>query len=293
MRSIRGSRRPGPISPRASARQGRRPRASSRATARGRRRRRRRCAARPRPTRRSTPRRSRASASRSTRRPRKAGPGASSQPTAMSAGCRRTRSRAPGPRADAQGRGAAHAGVSRARRSSCRRSRRCRSAAGSRSRASTEPFAVTQRGGFVPARHLAPLDAQRERLRRGRRAIPRRALSVGRQDQLRHRLLGPGAARAHRLRHRLPARQRHAGARARRGARAMPTSPTCGAAISVLEGPCRDRARRRNAAARQRLPHGGRDRADRATRSRASAPPAASIDRALPAARFARRDDDQ
>ena len=41
-----------------------------------------------------------------------------------------------GPGADPQGHGAAHARVSRARRSSCRRSRRCRSAAGSRSRAS-------------------------------------------------------------------------------------------------------------------------------------------------------------
>ena len=50
----------------------------------------------------------------------KAGPGASSTATAMSAGCRPHACWRPA-RADASGHGAAHAGVSRRRRSSCRR----------------------------------------------------------------------------------------------------------------------------------------------------------------------------
>ena len=99
-------------------------------------------------------------------------------------------------------------------------------------------------GGFVPARHLAPLERRRAGFRRGRRALHRRAVSVGRQDQPRPRLLRPGAGRAHRVRHRLPARQRHAGARARRR-RHRADSPLCGAAIS-----CSGRAMWRSCATR-------------------------------------------
>ena len=48
-----------------------------------------------------------------------------------------------------------------------------------------------------------------------RRALPAHALSLGRQDEPRHRLLGAGADGADGRRHRGAARQRHAGARAR------------------------------------------------------------------------------
>ena len=74
-------------------------------------------------------------------------------------------------------------------------------------------FAVSALG-FLPAAHLAPTRDARDRFRRGRRALPRHAVSVGRQDQLRARLLRAGAGRAECLRHPLPARQRHAGKRA-------------------------------------------------------------------------------
>ena len=57
----------------------------------------------------------------------------------------------------------------------------------------------------------------RERFRRGRRAVRRHALSVGRQEQPRHRLFRPGADLADRRGHRLPARQRHAAGQPRQG----------------------------------------------------------------------------
>ena len=49
-----------------------------------------------------------------------------------------------------------------------------------------------------------------EGLRRGRRTLRRHALSLGRQELARHRLLRPRPGVADRRRHRLPARQRHA-----------------------------------------------------------------------------------
>ena len=150
--------------------------------------RRRRCAARPRPTRRSIPRRSRASASPSTRSTRKAGPGASSKPTAMWASCPRARCACPARRRPIRSRRCARWSFP-ALRSSFRRSKRSPLGAGSRSRAIEGPFAVTASGGYVPARHLAPLESSENRFRRRRGALPRRALSVGRQDQPRPRLL--------------------------------------------------------------------------------------------------------
>ncbi len=74
-----------------------------------------------------------------------------------------------------------------------------------------ERMAVTASGAYVPAAHLAPLRRIRSGFRRRRRALSRRALSVGRQDRARARLFGSRAGFARRLRHRLPARQRHAG----------------------------------------------------------------------------------
>ena len=139
-----------------------------------------------------------------------------------------------------------------------------------------------RRTGAARLRRLRAGAASRAARRRGtgfrrrRRALRRRALSVGRQDQPRHRLLGPGAGRAHRLRRRLPARQRHAGAGAR-GSRGRGRLDRPAARRSrVLEGPCRHRARRRDAASRQCIPHGGR-RPSRCgeARRRGSAHPAA------------------
>ena len=78
----------------------------------------------------------RRNASPSTRRSRKAGPGASSRPTAMSAGCRPTRLARRARRRRTRSRCRAR-WRSRDRTSSCRRRRRCRWARGSRSRGRT------------------------------------------------------------------------------------------------------------------------------------------------------------
>ena len=58
------------------------------------------------------------------------------------------------------------------------------------------PFAVTATNGFVPLRHLVDARSSRTRFRRRRGALPRRALSVGRENQSRPRLLRAGAALA-------------------------------------------------------------------------------------------------
>ena len=63
-----------------------------------------------------------------------------------------------------------------------------------------------------PSRAARP---SRAGLRCGRRALPRHALSLGRQEQFWHRLLRPGPGLADLSRHRLPARQRHAAGRTR------------------------------------------------------------------------------
>ena len=130
-------------------------------------------------------------------------------------------------RADAQGHRAAHARVSRP----------LDQAAAGRDAAARQPPRGIARAGPLrrvaarlhSARPRRAARAAREGLRRGRRTLPRGPVSVGRQDQSRARLLRPRADRAQRLRHPLPARQRHAGSRARQG---RSTSRRRGAAIS-------------------------------------------------------------
>ena len=195
---------------------------------------------------------------------RRAGAGAGSKPTAMRAGCRRTRWPRPGRRPPTRSRCPAR-WCFRVPRSSCRRSRGFRSDAGSPSRASTEPFAITHSGGYVPARHLAPIDAVAPDFGGGRRAVSARAVSVGRQDLARARLLRAGPDRAHRLRDR-PAR---ATATCRRPRSASPLSPARGLAdlrrgdLLFWQGHVAIARDRDDAHPRQRVPHGGRDRADR------------------------------
>ena len=122
------------------------------------------------------------------------------------------------------------------------------------------PFAVTREGLYLPQR--APRIARRQgtRFRRGRRTLCRHALSLGRQEQPRHRLLGPRADIARCRRHRLPARQRHAAGFARPAARSCGSEEAAARRPPVLEGPCRDRARCRDDRACQRASHGDRDR---------------------------------
>ena len=106
-------------------------------------------------------------------------------------------------------------------------------------------FAITPQQHFLPLQHLSALERVRERFRQHRRALRRRAVSLGRQDGARHRLLGPRADRARRLRHGRAARQRPAAAGAGRGAggrrdrRSAPWRP------DLLEGTRGDRARPR------------------------------------------------
>ena len=121
-------------------------------------------------------------------------------------------------------------------------------------------FAVTREGWYLPRQHLGSLDAHGDGFRRGRRTLRRHALSVGRQEQPRHRLLRPGAGLAERRRHRLPARQRHAAGRPRPGAGSRRNRTAAARRPDLLERPCRDRARRRHHRARQRASHGDRDR---------------------------------
>ena len=96
--------------------------------------------------------------------------------------------------------------------------------------------------------------------RRGRRTLRRHALSLGRQEQPRHRLLRPGADLAERRRHRLPARQRHAAGRPRPGAGRGGDEEAAARRSDLLERPCRHRPRRRHHRARQCASHGDRDR---------------------------------
>ena len=113
-----------------------------------------------------------------------------------------------------------------ARRSSFRRSRRCRSDAGSRSRAIEPPFAVTATGGYVPARHLAPIDSsENDFVAVAERFLGapylwggKTSLGLDCSALVQLALTACGIA--------LPARQRHAGARARDVDRARPTFPT-------------------------------------------------------------------
>ncbi len=111
-----------------------------------------------------------------------------------------------------------------------------------------ERFAVTANGWHLPRRASGADQGQAAGFRRRRRRISQHALSVGRQDIARPRLLGAGASRVAGRRHRLPARQRHAGT----GARQIVVARRAAARRSrVLERPRRNRARQRDLAARQ------------------------------------------
>ena len=119
--------------------------------------RKRRCAASRGPTRRSTPKRSRASASRSTTTNGEgwawgqlAADGYVGWLPANALG-------AAGRGADPQGRGAAHAWSFPGRRSNCRRSRRCRSAQRSRSRASRSAWRSRRAALMCRRAHLKPI----------------------------------------------------------------------------------------------------------------------------------------
>ena len=75
-------------------------------------------------------------------------------------------------------------------------------------------FAVSDDGLYLWSRSLAELSAQRTGLGRGRRALSRDALSLGRPDVRGHRLLGPGSDGADGGRDRLATRQRYDGGEA-------------------------------------------------------------------------------
>ena len=131
--------------------------------------------------------------------------------------------------ADPQGHGAAHVRVPRPldqaaadRRAAARRAGRRGARAGQLCRHRGRRLHSEASSGA--ARH------SRKRFRRGGRAICRRALSLGRQVEHGHRLLGAGAGRADRLRHQMPARQRHAGERARQAG--QPRRPASAATSS-------------------------------------------------------------
>ncbi len=165
-------------------------------------------------------------------------------------------------RADPQGRRACARSAFPGPTSSCRPRRRCRWARCWRSPATGRALR-RHRVGLAYSGGASGVDARRRKsgLRRRRRVIPRHALSVGRQDLARHRLLGPGAGRACRP----PASPARATATCRNMALGRPSSIAESAPrrSGVLEGPRRHRARLETAAARQRAPHGRGDRAGR------------------------------
>ena len=152
-----------------------------------------------------------------------------------------------GPGADPQGLGAAHARLSRDRTSSCRRRSRCRWARRSPSCGRTNVSRITANGWHLPVVHLAPIKARQPDFVAVAEQFLQRALSVGRQDVARHRLLGTGASRAAGRRPRLPARQRHAGTGARQ---IVVARASCGAAIW-----CSGRATSPSRATAKRLLH--------------------------------------
>ena len=183
---------------------------------------------------------------------------------------RRRRARA-GRRRRAAGDGALVAGLRRARGQGADRRPSCPSSPRSPVRGTTGGFARLRGGGYVPRPHLAPVAgdfvAQAER-------FVGVALPLGRAQRPRHRLLGAGAARAHRHRPRRAARLRHAGGAARRR-RSAPRRALAARRPRLLERPRRDHARRRDAAARQRPPHGGGVASRSRRRPRGSPRPAA------------------
>ena len=121
-------------------------------------------------------------------------------------------------RADPSGRGAAHARLSRPRDQAAA----AHGALAWRAADDRGPRGRLRGLGGRALPLVARLDGtQRARtgLRRGRRALSRDALSLGRPDVRRHRLLGPGSDGAHGGRRRVAARQRHDGGGPRRAYR--------------------------------------------------------------------------
>ena len=144
----------------------------------------------------------------------RAGPGRNSPTTAMSAGCRATRSSTPGAAADAQGLGAPHVRLHRAghqvaaaRGAAARRARRRHR----RGRGPERPLRADRAGGAVVVQHLAPLDA----FEADWTAVAERFLGVpylwGGKTSLGIDCSGLVQVALARLRHRRAARQRHAG----------------------------------------------------------------------------------
>ena len=181
-------------------------------------------------------------------------------PTAMSAGCRPMRWRRPG-RADPQGRGAAHAGVSRAvdQAAAARSAVARRAARASRASRTVGGHAVRRlragRASCADRRHRSPTSSRSPSVSSARpicgAARPRSASTARGWSRSRSR---PAAS---------PARATATCRKRRSARRCLPTFRSAPRRSPVLEGPCRDRARPGTPAARQRVSHGGRDRADR------------------------------
>ena len=132
----------------------------------------------------------------------RAGAGRSFATIATSGGFRARRSVEPDRRADPQGLGAPDLRLQPSPTSSRRRSTPCSLGAQVAVTGEAEDrnarYALIAPKGAVVVQHLAPLDAFETDWVVGRRAVSRRALSLGRQDEPRPRLLrpGPGGARA-------------------------------------------------------------------------------------------------
>ena len=133
-------------------------------------------------------------------------------------------------------------------------------------------FAVSEGGLHLWSRHLAEVGSHRARLRRGRRALSRNALSLGRPDVGGDRLFGPCPDRADRAGVAAPrdSDMMEAGfGEAHRHRR--PGDAVCARRSRVLEGPCRHHARSDHAHSRQRLAHEGRQRTAGRARDRIAA----------------------
>ena len=125
------------------------------------------------------------------------------------------------------------------------------------------PFAVTGIGGYVPARHLAPIDASESDFV----AVAERFLGTpylwGGKTSLGLDCSGLVQVALDRLRHPLPARQRHAGSALGQRRRGRALSDLRRGDLVFWKGHVAHRARPDDAPPCQRVSHGGRDRAAR------------------------------